>query len=318
MMTDAKAEKPIILFFNDHFGESLATAHFATASGCEFTEDRRLFRKAAAVVFHIPTLRRMGWIRKRRGQLWVAWSMESEANYPRLADPAFMRKFDIAMTYRRSSDIWCPYIPPAAAFDRAQAEPVPPKTATAPALMFQSARFNLSGRNEFTRELMDHIDIHSYGRFLNNRALPADDRGQETKLAIAATYKFCLGFENSFGEDYVTEKFFGPLLCGTVPVYRGADNIGAFAPAPDSYIDARKFSGARELAEYLKYLDGDDVAYRRYFAWRDAGPTAEFRRLLAEAAEEPFSRLAEMVVRGAAVARTRLADASASSGRTAG
>ncbi len=40
---------------------------------------------------------------------------------------------------------------------------------------------------------MQHIEVHSYGRFLNNRLIPGEDRGQETKLTIAAGYKFCLG-----------------------------------------------------------------------------------------------------------------------------
>ncbi len=130
------ADKPLILFFNDYFDEPLAAADFAIAGPCRFTEDRRLFRKAAAVVFHIPTLSRSFWLRKPRGQLWVAWSIESEANYPRLTDPAFMRKYDLAMTYRQSSDIWCPYIPRAATFEQALAAPIPPKTGTAPAVMF--------------------------------------------------------------------------------------------------------------------------------------------------------------------------------------
>jgi hypothetical protein len=220
--------KPTILFFNDFFDRPVDTECFDDAWPCIFTTDRRLLGRAAAVVFHIPSLRRMGWIRKRRGQLWVAWSMESEINYPALAEPAFMRKFDLVISYRRSTDIWCPYIPRRHEFEAALARPVPPKTGLV--AMFQSASVDKSGRNDFARELMAHIDIHSYGRFLNNRALPDGDNGQATKLSVAARYKFCLGFENSIAEDYVTEKFFDPLLAGSVPVYRGADNVGAFAP----------------------------------------------------------------------------------------
>jgi hypothetical protein len=44
---------------------------------CEFTSDRASRPRATAVVFHIPTLRSMTLPRKRPGQPWAAWSMES-------------------------------------------------------------------------------------------------------------------------------------------------------------------------------------------------------------------------------------------------
>ncbi|MCP4375148.1 MAG: hypothetical protein GY794_03055 [bacterium] len=94
----------------------------------------------------------------------------------------------------------------------------------------------------------------------------------------------------------MTEKFFDPLLVGSVPVYRGAPNVNIFAPGPDAFIDASCFSGARELAEFLTYLDHDDQAYRRYFAWRELGLSKHFRAHLARRGAEPFCKLCKMVV----------------------
>lgn len=59
---------------------------------------------------------------------------------------------------------------------------------------------------------------------------------------VERDYKYYLAFENSLCRDYVTEKFYKPLLYTTVPVvYGGADYEVAGAP-PNSYIDVRKFS----------------------------------------------------------------------------
>jgi hypothetical protein len=76
---------------------------------------------------------------------------------------------------------------------------------------------------------MRYLQVHSYGKCLNNRAL-LEDTGRQTKLDKVARYKFTLAFENSLTRDYVTEKSFDPLIAGSVPVYLGAPNIEEFAP----------------------------------------------------------------------------------------
>ena len=59
---------------------------------------------------------------------------------------------------------------------------------------------------------------------------------------VKRDYKFYLVFENSLGRDYVTEKFYNPLLYSTVPVvYSGADYETIKAPR-HSFIDVRDFS----------------------------------------------------------------------------
>lgn len=303
--TPAPQSKPILLFYNDFFGRSPDTQSLANVDACTFSTDRQHLSSAAAVVFHIPSMRKLGRVRKRHGQLWIAWSMESEINYPLLADKAFMRNFDLTMTYRQSADIWCPYLPEASAIQKALATPLAPKNASAPVVMFQSSPIDRSGRNSYAVELMKHIRVHSYGRFLTNRSLASEDRGGQTKLSVIANYKFCIGFENSIADDYVTEKFFDPFLAGSVPVYLGAPNVDTFAPSDSSFVNVADFSGPRELAQFLAHLDSDEGAYRRYFRWREDGLSADFVDLLTAAAKDPFQRLAEIVAARVAMKRAR-------------
>jgi hypothetical protein len=280
----------LALFFNKLFDRPVDAAAFSCRECCHFTTDRSKLHAADAVVFHIPSLGRLRKVRKYPGQLWVAWSMESRVSYPALADPSFMRNFDIRMTYEQSADIWCPYLPSEDAFARALTTPVAPKTAGAPAVMLQSTPFDRSGRNEFAIALMAHMNVDSYGKFLNNRQLETPDRGRETKLALIGSYKFSIGLENSIAEDYVTEKFFDPLISGTVST--GAAN----EVAPGDNVSSMPGSLRRALAEYLIHLDNDAADYERYLAWRRTGLSPRFKALLSKSSREPFCRLCDMLI----------------------
>ena len=76
-------------------------------------------------------------------------------------------------------------------------------------------------RLNYLTELMRHIEIHSYGKCLNNRQEPSmpDDPGwpplaqrRARKVKVLSHYKFYLAFENLGIEDYVSEKVLFLLL----------------------------------------------------------------------------------------------------------
>ena len=71
---------------------------------------------------------------------------------------------------------------------------------------------NRSHRQEYLKELMQYTDIDSYGKLYRNCELPVEDRGRDTLLSVIGDYQFVISFENAIGKDYVTEKFFNPLL----------------------------------------------------------------------------------------------------------
>ena len=80
-------------------------------------------------------------------------------------------------------------------------------------------------------------------------------------------YKFYFAFENSLCIDYVTEKFFLAFKYNMVPVTFGWVDYSLYGP-PGSYINALDFDSVEDLANYLLYLDKNDVEYLKYFEWK--------------------------------------------------
>ncbi|XP_005112524.2 alpha-(1,3)-fucosyltransferase C-like [Aplysia californica] len=78
------------------------------------------------------------------------------------------------------------------------------------------------------------------------------------------TYRFYLSLENSFCQDYVSEKLL--LLYKqrnhTIPVVRGGFDYDRNLP-PDTVINAAHFRSARELGVYLKELGSNPDRYAK-------------------------------------------------------
>src|SRR5436309_7869652 len=127
---------------------------------------------------------------------------------------------------------------------------------------------------------MRHMRVDSYGTVLRNRGWDRADAGRDSKWELIAGYKFTLAFENSIAPDYVTEKFYDPLIAGSVPVYLGAPNVAEFAPAEHCFVNVADFAGTAQLAEYLRALDADADACAQYLAWKASGPSAHFLALV--------------------------------------
>ncbi|MEB3199966.1 MAG: glycosyltransferase family 10 [Synechococcaceae cyanobacterium] len=285
-----RGDRTVILIFNPPWGRPLRYPIQEIPAGCEITSDRRRFREAAAVVFHLPELRRLRGFRKPAGQRWVAWWMECEAHYPQIRDPDSMGLFDLTMSHHQDADVFTAYCQPELLAELRT--PPRPKRPDHLVALFASAPYNASGRFDYIAELMQHLSIHSYGRRMGNRRLIADS-GTQSKLDTIAHYKFTLAFENAIAQDYVTEKFFQPLLAGSVPVYLGAPNIEDFAPGDHCFINTADFASARDLAAYLLMLNSDDNAYAEYFHWKAQPLRQSFLRLIETQRTHAFVRLCQ-------------------------
>lgn len=85
---------------------------------------------------------------------------------------------------------------------------------------------------------------------------------------VERDYKFYFSFENSYCTDYATEKLYNILQINTVPVvYSRLKKENLFVP-PNSAINVDDFRSARELADYLLYLDQNESEYLKYFEWK--------------------------------------------------
>jgi Glycosyltransferase family 10 (fucosyltransferase) C-term/Fucosyltransferase, N-terminal len=257
------------------------------------TSDWSRLPEADVVLFHVPTAPKLSTVRKYRGQKWVAYSMESGVNYPRLSDPEYLAHFNLRMTYQWDSDV--PLMYWNGRFRSLLFQPPGPKTGAAEAVFVASNARTASRRTDYARELMRYLPVDCYGRVLHNCDLP-EDKGSESKLSTIARYRFNLAFENSIARDYVTEKFFDPLLVGCVPVYRGAPNVEEFAPGDHCFINTADFPGPRELAEYLLHLAANPAEYEAYFAWKSRPLRPAFLQKVEIAERDALRRLCECLL----------------------
>lgn len=89
----------------------------------------------------------------------------------------------------------------------------------------------------------------------------------DNKRKLMRQYLFHLAFENQNEDDYITEKLWGSLEAGIIPVYLGAHNVRLHAPK-GSIIVAAEFASPQLLGEYLQKVANDRELYEQYHAWR--------------------------------------------------
>ena len=80
----------------------------------------------------------------------------------------------------------------------------------------------------------------------------------ESKKDTLEQYKFSICFENAKDiPGYITEKIFDCFFAGCVPVYWGANNVSKHIPK-DCFIDMRKFSGYKDMYQYMKNMSDEE------------------------------------------------------------
>ena len=137
-------------------------------------------------------------------------------------------------------------------------------------------------RRDYLRQLMKYVRIDSYGHCFHNTEMKSTRKERnylKLKLDLIRDkgYKFLISFENSVTTEYVTEKIWHAYMTQTIPIYYGAPEIYDQVPGGNTFIDAAKFTGPKQLADYIKQVDSDDSLYQSYFKF-DVNHTIAFQK----------------------------------------
>ncbi|XP_076018870.1 GDP-fucose protein O-fucosyltransferase 4 [Genypterus blacodes] len=294
-------ELPILLWWSTglfpHFPGDTERIDCATSS-CLATSNRKVqqYKRTASIIFYGTDFRAYeAPLPRLRHQTWALFHEESPMNNYVLSHAPGIRLFNYTATFRRESDYpltlqWLPsldYLLQPATVTLKEKNRLR-QEGLAPVLYMQSHCDVPSDRDRYVQELMKHIEVDSYGKCLNNRALPShlEDTGTATGedqgfMNFVARYKFHLALENGICPDYMTEKLWRPLHQGCVPVYRGSPAVADWMPNDHSAIVIDNFPSPKDLAEFLKFLDQNDDEYARYVAFKDPAEVTNTRLLSA-------------------------------------
>ena len=272
----------VILMWNSHFNQADFGIKFGSrnfertgcSKTCFVTSDKSLLSSADAVVLHTFSMGTPVVVPPpgRPLQVFVFVNFESPTrswNGLALSEEHMRNRFNLTMTYMTDSgtDIQAPMgvITPV---DPPDMNAVPTldvlRAKSKSVLWVVSNCESESSRSEYAQELAKHITVDIYGEC---GIEPCPYPRRECFDVKGKHYMFYLAFENSFCQDYVTEKAYRTLTYDMVPVVLGYANYSRVMP-PGSYIDVRDFDSPKALAKYLLYLEKHRAEYRKYFLWK--------------------------------------------------
>jgi hypothetical protein len=122
-------------------------------------------------------------------------------------------------------------------------------------------------RNTMFSELSKYRFVDSWGHHANNMGLyiqaPYWSQGF---IDLMRNYKFCICFENSENESYVTEKIVNAYLAGCIPIYWGAKNVtDIFSADTMIRLEHPSVENFIEVVEKVAEIDQIPVKYASYF-----------------------------------------------------
>ena len=158
---------------------------------------------------------------------------------------------DIRISYSTSSTIPLVYLclPGIKQFVIDALQLKPPSNRHGIAMFVSDCNFWFSKwRYNYLKELMQYIEIDSYGKCLHNTVMNTTRQDTKTvnhydlkiELLKSKQYKFLICFENTPVSEYITEKIWHGYISQTIPIYYGAPEIYRQVPGAKTFIDAAK------------------------------------------------------------------------------
>ena len=200
-----------------------------------------------------------------------------EAEWKDCNNPSNDKLADLRISYTLSSTLPYPYLCRADVKDQLlEVFKLKPPSGRKGVVMFVSNCHTgySQWRYKYLKELMQYVHIDSHGDCMHNTNATSSRHSDLNLAAIfsikidfikTSQYKFLISFENTLSPEYVTEKLWHAYLSQTIPIYYGAPEVYNQVPGNNTFIDATKFVGPKELADYIKRVDQDETLYQSYF-----------------------------------------------------
>lgn len=228
---------------------------------------------------------------KKKGQIWASCSVENGVTYPMTPASELRSDYGVDYTLATTKDADIPltfysnfYIGKSVRAELRSIKPIEysfkiPKVVVMQAACKKSSfDFRTAWVNSFVEAARPLELVDSLGGCWHNAnpRAPWRDNGMglrpmafhQNKMANVRPYMFTLCHESINRTDWITEKVFHALAVGSVPIYRGSNNVKNVVPCKNCVIDANDFKTPGELADYLNMLTNDEEKYNEFLAWK--------------------------------------------------
>lgn len=134
---------------------------------------------------------------------------------------------------------------------------------------FSVSNPNSVDRNNIYNKINSYKKVKSYGKYANNDKLLLDFGNTPYWHNIKInefrkhTHKFNICYENTCNNGYITEKIMDSYLCGSIPIYKGANNICDHFNEK-SFINCNNINND-EILDYIKYIDNNENEFHKIY-----------------------------------------------------
>ncbi len=120
-------------------------------------------------------------------------------------------------------------------------------------------------RIDFFKKLFKYKRVDCFGKTSltnsDNNLLP---KSWADNPKFLSQYKFVISFENSFQNEYITEKLPNTMLAGSIPIYKGAPNVSEYFNT-NSFINFNNYEKSYDkMIDKIIELDQDDKKYKDF------------------------------------------------------